>query len=111
MFADIVRYEKADYPGDPIYEAWNVGEIIHNSESDFLQVKINASNMNLYSTLNMSPSENYMICINSLREFMSNGLVVIEGNKLLSYTYLSEEDKNNSNKMKITSTTTTNLTN
>lgn len=112
MFDHIVkRYEKADYPGASIYEGWNVGEIIHNSESDFLQVKIDASNMNLYSTLNMNPSENYMICINSLHEFMSKGLVVIEGNKLLSYTYLSEEDKNNSNKMRDMPPPTTNSTN
>lgn len=111
MFDHIKCYKKADYPGASIYEGWNVREIIHNSESDFLQVKIDASNMNLYSTLNMKPSENYMLTINSLHEFMSKRLVVIEGNKLLSYTYLSEEDKNNSNKMRDMPPPTTNSTN
>jgi hypothetical protein len=94
----IMRYEKADYPGGSIYEGWNVGKIIHNSESDFLQVKINAFNQDLYSTMNINPSANYTISINSVSEFMSKGLVVIKDNKLLSYTYLSEEDNNNSSK-------------
>ena len=94
MFDNITRYEKADYPGGSIYEAWNIGKIIHNSESDLLEVKINAFNQDLYSTMNMNLSPNYTISLNSISEFISKGFVKIEDNKLLSYTYLSEEDKN-----------------
>lgn len=98
MFDHITRYEKADYPGGSIYEGWNIGKITHNSESDFLQLKINAFNQDLYSTMNMNPSANYTISINSVSDFMSKGLVKIEGNKLLSYIYPSEKYKNNSTK-------------
>ena len=105
MFNNITRYEKADYPGGSIYEAWNIGKIIHNSESDFLQIKINAFDQDLYSTMNINLSANYTISINSISEFMSKGLVKIEGNKLLSYIYISEEYKNNSTKKAITQDT------
>jgi len=99
MFDNITRYEKADYPGGSIYEAWNIGKIIH---TDFLQIKINAFDQDLYSTMNINLSANYTISINSISEFMSKGLVKIEGNKLLSYTYSLEEYKNNSTKKEIT---------
>ena len=106
MFDNITRYEKADYPGGSVYEAWNIGKIIHNSESDFLQIKINAFDQNLYSTMNINLSSNYTVSINSISEFMSKGFVKIEGNKLLSYTYLSKKD-NNSTKKEITEDTIT----
>jgi len=102
MFDNITRYEKADYPGGSIYEAWNIGKIIHNIDTDFLQIKINAFDQDLYSTMNINLSANYTISINSISEFMSKGLVKIEGNKLLSYTYSLEEYKNNSTKKEIT---------
>jgi hypothetical protein len=100
MFDNITRYEKADYPGGSIYEAWNIGKIVHNIDTDFLQIKINAFNQDLYSTMNINLSANYTISINSISEFISKGFVIIKDNKLLSYTYLSEEDKNNSSKKK-----------
>ena len=98
MFDNITRYEKADYPGASIYEGWNIGKIVHNIDTDFLQIKINAFNQDLFSTMNMNLSANYTISINSISEFMSKGFVKIEGNKLLSYIYLSEEYKNNYSK-------------
>ena len=90
----ITRYVKADYPGCPSHEEWNIGEIIDNtnSESNSLRVMIHEFDPDLYSTMNMIPAKNYSVTINSLNEFMSEGRVVIEGNKLLSYTYSSEEE-------------------
>lgn len=94
----ITRYEKADYPGGSIYEAWNIGKIIHNIDSDLLEIKINAFNQDLYSTMNINPSAKYTISIHNVSKFMLNGLLKIEGNKLLSYRYISEKYKNNSSK-------------
>lgn len=93
MFDKITRYEKSNYPGADIDEAWNVGKIIHNIDSDFLEIKINAFDQDLYSSMNIKLSAKYTVSINSLSEFISKKFIIIKDNKLLQYTYLSEEDK------------------